>query len=267
MLQQPRLTRRSAHRVVLVHRHRAAADHLHPGRVGRLHERREGGGVLRSGPSDRASCVVESHPRRSAQNVSGATAMGRGHHRPRAFGLAGAGPLLRPRPMDESAEPPTDRQGPAHPKLLLDRDRPMRREGASPRRTTPACSMPPAIPACFGAVGRPLASRLGATRAGPGSPALGFLPDRRRLSSSIPRGDAMALRHVSAGAPKTADAPFSWAVVAGRTLHSVHVPIRADGSVETGTPSHRPERRSPISARRSGPRARRWAMWRRCRSS
>ena len=44
----------------------------------------------------------------------------------------------------------------------------------------------------------------------------------------------MALRHISAGPPKTADAPFSWAVVAGRTLHSVHVPIRADGSVETG---------------------------------
>lgn len=44
----------------------------------------------------------------------------------------------------------------------------------------------------------------------------------------------MALRRVSAGPPKTADAPFSWAVIAGRTLHSVHVPIRADGSVETG---------------------------------
>ncbi|MDG9688461.1 RidA family protein, partial [Streptomyces sp. DH18] len=26
----------------------------------------------------------------------------------------------------------------------------------------------------------------------------------------------------------------SWAVVAGRTLHSVHIPIRADGSIETG---------------------------------
>jgi 2-iminobutanoate/2-iminopropanoate deaminase len=44
----------------------------------------------------------------------------------------------------------------------------------------------------------------------------------------------MALRHVSAGPPKAADAPFSWAVVAGRTLHSVHIPIRADGSTETG---------------------------------
>ena len=44
----------------------------------------------------------------------------------------------------------------------------------------------------------------------------------------------MALRDVSAGPPKTAKAPFSWAAVAGRTLHSVHVPIRGDGSIETG---------------------------------
>jgi enamine deaminase RidA (YjgF/YER057c/UK114 family) len=44
----------------------------------------------------------------------------------------------------------------------------------------------------------------------------------------------MALRHLTAGRPKAADAPFSWAVVAGRTLHSVHVPIRQDCSIETG---------------------------------
>ncbi|WP_431268693.1 RidA family protein [Dankookia sp. P2] len=45
----------------------------------------------------------------------------------------------------------------------------------------------------------------------------------------------MALQHIKAGPPKTADAPFSWAVVAGgRTLHSVHIPVRADGSIETG---------------------------------
>src|SRR4051812_43376927 len=54
------------------------------------------------------------------------------------------------------------------------------------------------------------------------------------MTRNSQRRKAMALKHLSVGPPKTADAPFSWAVVAGRTLHSVHVPIRADASIETG---------------------------------
>ena len=44
----------------------------------------------------------------------------------------------------------------------------------------------------------------------------------------------MALRFIDAGRPKPANPPHSWAVVAGRTLHSVHIPLRTDGSIETG---------------------------------
>lgn len=44
----------------------------------------------------------------------------------------------------------------------------------------------------------------------------------------------MTPRFIEAGPPKPPGAPFSWAVLAGRTLYSVHVPIRADGSIETG---------------------------------
>ena len=44
----------------------------------------------------------------------------------------------------------------------------------------------------------------------------------------------MALRFVDAGHRKPPNPPHSWAVVAGRTLHAVHIPLRPDGSIETG---------------------------------
>ena len=44
----------------------------------------------------------------------------------------------------------------------------------------------------------------------------------------------MALRFIDAGHPKPKNPPHSWAVAAGGTLHSVHIPLRTDGSIETG---------------------------------
>lgn len=44
----------------------------------------------------------------------------------------------------------------------------------------------------------------------------------------------MPHRVIEAGAPKPLGSHFSWAVLTGRTLYSVHVPIRADGSIEIG---------------------------------
>ena len=44
----------------------------------------------------------------------------------------------------------------------------------------------------------------------------------------------MARRFIVAGPPKPPGALHAWAVLTDRTLYSVHVPIRADGSIETG---------------------------------
>ena len=40
---------------------------------------------------------------------------------------------------------------------------------------------------------------------------------------------------------KKPKAPHEWAIEAGGTLHSVHVPIRPDGTIENGTPTAQAE--------------------------
>ena len=63
---------------------------------------------------------------------------------------------------------------------------------------------------------------------------------------------------VATGLPGV-DAPLEWAITADGVLYTAQVPIKSDGSIETGDAGARPSSRWPTSKRRSRPRAAVWA--------